>query len=643
MNYIEPIKNNVANYLWNKDFNETNILSNKEILKVASILNSSYIDNNLVDLPKLVVVGTQSSGKSSLLNSLIGLDILPVGKSMTTRTPLHLELIQSTNENRIEFGNYNNYNWITEKKISINYPNLTTECKEQIRMEIESQTINKAGNGLNISINPIYIKIYASNVPNLSLIDLPGLTSVAITDKGQPKDIKEQIISLVLNYIKQQNTIILAIITARPDIEADMAMELVKQADPKGDRTIGILTKLDLMNEDADVSNYLDNNICSDLKLKYGYYGIRNRSNQSQTIQEALAIERTYFQNHTVYKNEKYKSRLGIPVVSTSLSHILVNNIKQCLPKVLQDINKKLEETSVSLEELGTSVPQNKEIKINIINGLLSQYVKVFINAIEYRGSTYQTGRKIKDSFDNFRKHIDSYNPFIDYDDEYIVSLLKSYDGMHMSFPYLPIEVLENTLKDKKIRPIYKLYEPSQKSLQEILEILNNQNQIILEGTCGEDRQISKYPNLIKTINNLILNDVLLPRLHKTEQKIKELIEQEESYIWTDDKIFLQLIASDFSKIIQNDSFDIVKFKKILYEYYKTIIRNVRENIPKCIVYHLIKNTTDNLSSFLYDKILACDVNTLLEEYPEIEEKRKYLEKNKKDLQDIKKLIENIF
>ena len=124
MNYIEPIKNNVANYLWNKDFTESNILSNKEILKVASILNSSYIDNHLIDLPKLVVVGTQSSGKSSLLNSLIGMDILPVGKSMTTRTPLHLELIQSSNENRIEFGYYNNYNWVTDKKILITYPNL---------------------------------------------------------------------------------------------------------------------------------------------------------------------------------------------------------------------------------------------------------------------------------------------------------------------------------------------------------------------------------------------------------------------------------------------------------------------------------------------------------------------------------------
>ena len=638
MNYIEPLKTNVANYLWNKDNGETNILSNKEILKIASILNSTYIDNHLVDLPKLVVVGTQSSGKSSLLNSLIGMDILPVGKSMTTRTPLHLELIQSSNENRIEFGSYSNCNWITEKKIIITYPNITIECKEQIRSEIENQTTIKAGSGLNISINPIHIKIYANNVPNLSLIDLPGLTSVAITDKGQPKDIKDQIINLVTTYIKQQNTIILAIISARPDIEADMAMELVKSTDPKGERTIGILTKLDLMNEDSDVSIYLDNNVCSDLKLKYGYFGIRNRSNQSQTIQEALNTEKLYFSNHSVYKNEKYKSRLGIPVLSNSLSHILINNIKACLPKVLNDINKKLEDTINELNELGSSIPTNKEMRLTILNGLISQYIKVYIHAIEYRGSTFQTGRLIKEGFDVYRKYIDTFNPFIDYDDQYIIGILKCYDGLHMSFPYLPIEILENTLKDVKMRPIFKLFEPSQKCLQETLEILNNLNQTILE-----DQPISKYPNLIKLLNNLVLNEVLLPRFQKTELKIKELIEQEESYIWTDDKNFLQIIAGDFSKIVQNDSFDIVKFKKVLYEYYKTIIKNIRENIPKAIVYHLIKNTTDNLSSFLYDKLLSNDINSLLEEYPEIEERRRYLEKNKKDLLEIKKLIENIF
>ena len=72
MNYIEPLKNinyieplkNVANYLsWSKD-TPSSLVCNKEIIKIASILNSTYIDNTLIELPKLVVVGTQSSGKS---------------------------------------------------------------------------------------------------------------------------------------------------------------------------------------------------------------------------------------------------------------------------------------------------------------------------------------------------------------------------------------------------------------------------------------------------------------------------------------------------------------------------------------------------------------------------------------------------
>jgi hypothetical protein len=195
MNYITPIGKNIAdvatNYInnWSKDSVDNNILSNKEILKIASILNSSYIDNNLVDLPKIVVVGTQSSGKSSLLNSLIGIDVLPVGKSMTTRTPLHLELIPTQMDSRVEFGSYLNYQWIIEKKIIISYPNLLQEQRDSIRNEIEIQTNVKAGSALNISSQPIYLKIYANGIPNLSLIDLPGLTSVAITDRGQPKDI----------------------------------------------------------------------------------------------------------------------------------------------------------------------------------------------------------------------------------------------------------------------------------------------------------------------------------------------------------------------------------------------------------------------------------------------------------------------
>lgn len=642
MNYITPISKNIAdvasNYLsWPKDNGDTTILSNKEILKIASILNSSYIDNHLVDLPKLVVVGTQSSGKSSLLNSLIGLDILPVGKSMTTRTPLHLELIQSTMESRVEFGSYNNYQWQIEKKIVITYPVLTLEQRDSIRNEIEVQTNVKAGSGLNISANPIYLKIYASGIPNLSLIDLPGLTSVAITDRGQPKDIKEQIIKLVSTYIEPKNTIILGIIAARPDIEADMAMEIVKSADPKGERTIGVLTKLDLMNEDADVGVYLENNLSNDLKLKYGYFGVRNRSSNSQTIGEAIIAERAYFASHSVYRQDRYRGRLGIPTLSQNLSNILIYNIKLCLPNVLANINKQLDETNVELGVLGTSVPADKEVRLTILNGLLTGYIKNFTGAIDQRGSTRQTGRRLKETFTEYRERIESMNPFGELDDSYIIDILKCYDGIHMSFPYLPIEVLENCLRDSKYRPIIQLADPSLACLQASLDLLTELNQEILDS-----QPLKKYPNLIKQIKNIVISDVFMPRHSCSVERIHELIEQEETYIWTDDVEFQRVMMSDFSKIISQDGFDISRFKTILFEYYKTIVRNVRETVPKAIVFHLIRSSVDNLTSALFEKVLSGDTNVLLEEFPEIEQRRKLLEKNRKDLVEIKRLIETI-
>ena len=648
MNYISdylPAKGTIiaaataATSLWSKDYTEPTILSNREILKIASIVNSSYIDSNLIDLPKLVVVGTQSSGKSSLLNALTGVDILPVGKSMTTRTPLHLELIQSTQECRVEFGHYNNCQWQQDKKIPITYPNVSAEQRDAIRNEIEIQTNVKAGSSLNISDKPIFIKIYASAIPNLSLIDLPGLTSVAITDRGQPADIKAQIIRLIQKYIEPKNTIILAVIAARPDIEADMAMEIVKTVDPRGERTLGILTKLDLMNEDSDIAPYLENQLSSDLKLKYGYYGIKNRSSASQTITETIHAEKSFFASHPIYRQDKYKSHLGITNLSQNLSSILISNIKQCLPSVLANINVKMEEVNAELTTLGTSVPADKEIRMTVLNGLISLYIKTFVQAIELRGSTIQTGRHIKEQFSLFRTEIERNNPFNDMDDNHLVEILKCYDGIHMSFPYLPIEVLENCLRPpSKHRPIRTILEPADKCLQSSLELLSSLNQDILDQV-----PLKKYPNLIKAIRSVVVSDILMPRYQKTLDRIVEIIDSEEAYIWTDDSHFQSIITGDYSKIIQpNGSFDISKFKQVLYEYYKTVVRNTRESIPKAIVFHLIKSATDQLNAALFEKILSGDTSMLLEEFPEIEQRRRVLESMRGDLLDVKKLIDTI-
>lgn len=640
MNYIAPLGKNiadVASYFTSKETTDT-MTANKDMLKLASVLNNSHIDHHLIDLPKLVVVGTQSSGKSSLLNSLMGMDVLPVGKSMTTRTPLHLDLIQTTLDARIEFGTYDQMQWNVSKKILITYPQLTTEQRDAVKHEIELQTTLKAGNELNISHEPIFMKIYASGIPNLSFIDLPGLTSIAMTDRGQPKDIKDQIIRLVSDTIQSKQTIILAIMAARPDIEADMAMEIVKQADPKGERTIGILTKLDLMNEDADISAYLENRLSVDLTLKYGYYGIKNRSNPAQSIQDALVAEKSYFQSHPIYRQDKYKSRLGITTVASHVSTILIHAIKCCLPHVLSHITKQLDKTNDELIQLGTSIPPEKEVRYMTLNGLVSHYVKTFTQAIESRGSVYQTGRLIKDRFMAFRQTIQSMNPFKEWKDQELLDRLKGYDGLHMSFPYVPLEIIETCLKDRTLRPLMKLLDPSQLCLQDCMDLLQQLLYDIME-----QPMIKKYPNLIKSLRTVIINDIFVPCYQTALLRVKDVLHSEEAYIWTDQEAFHKAMRSEFSTIIKaTGEYDIGKLKQVLYEYYKTVVNTVSDTVPKHIVYHLIQSVTTQVNGVLFEKIVGGDVNVLLEEFPEIEQRRKELEHTKKELCEIKKRIEAV-
>ena len=119
----------------------------------------------------------------------------------------------------------------------------------------------------------------------------------ALTDKGQPRDIKEQIRSMVSRFIEQERTIILLVCPARADLEADPAVELAREHDPRGERTVGVLTKVDLMNTGTDVGKYLTNTVPADLQLAHGYFACKMRgpAENGFTVREGFGAEEEYF------------------------------------------------------------------------------------------------------------------------------------------------------------------------------------------------------------------------------------------------------------------------------------------------------------------------------------------------------------
>ena len=115
----------------------------------------------------------------------------------------------------------------------------------KIRAEIVRDTEAKTGKNAGISPLPINLRIFSPNVLTLTLVDLPGLTKVPVGD--QPRDIEKQIRDMLMKYITKGACIILAVTAANTDLANSDGLKMAREVDPEGQRTIGVLTKIDLM------------------------------------------------------------------------------------------------------------------------------------------------------------------------------------------------------------------------------------------------------------------------------------------------------------------------------------------------------------------------------------------------------------
>jgi replication fork clamp-binding protein CrfC len=313
---------------------------------------------------------SQSSGKSSVLENLVGKDFLPRGSGIVTRRPLILQLVNippkaaaaATDSNKsLDHGHEHDQDQDNKPSASsgrvawgefLHKPSEVFEDFAAIREEIMRETDREAGKNKGISRSPIRLKIFSPTVVNLTLVDLPGMTRVPVGD--QPSDIEQMIRGLVLEYASKPSSIILAVTPANTDLANSDALQIARKVDPEGQRTLGVITKLDLMDKGTDAMDVLNGHI---IPLKLGFIGVVNRSQSDiigdKPITQAIQAEHRYFQTHAMYR--RIAHRCGTAYLTSTLSHLLMSHIRAALPDLRTRVQSLLADAQQEMARYGNA------------------------------------------------------------------------------------------------------------------------------------------------------------------------------------------------------------------------------------------------------------------------------------------------
>lgn len=291
----------------------------RPLLDAVDRLRHLKVTQEGIQLPTIVVVGDQSSGKSSVLESLAGIS-LPRGQGICTRVPLIMRLQGDSNA--------------IKPSLHLEYGDKTVPTTENgITAAINAATVEIAGAGKGISDKPITLVVKKKSVPDLTLVDLPGITRVPV--QGQPTDIYEQISKIIMEYIAPKESIILNVLSATVDFPTCESIRMSRQVDQLGERTLAVVTKSDKAPE-----GLLEKVTIDDVHIGLGYVCVRNRVGE-ETYDQARAEEERLFKSHPLL-SQIDKSMIGIPVLAERLTQIQASIIAKCLPDIVKKIDGKL-------------------------------------------------------------------------------------------------------------------------------------------------------------------------------------------------------------------------------------------------------------------------------------------------------------
>ncbi|KAK8714931.1 hypothetical protein V6N13_042276 [Hibiscus sabdariffa] len=602
-------------------------------------------------LPSVAVVGGQSSGKSSVLESIVGRDFLPRGSGIVTRRPLVLQLhqIESGTEYaeflhapRKRFTDFGILSIVMlshfdffDLVIIILTINENTVYAAAVRKEISDETDRITGKTKQISNVPIHLSIYSPHVVNLTLIDLPGLTKVAV--EGQSETIVTDIENMVRSYVEKPNCIILAISPANQDIATSDAIKLARDVDPSGERTFGVVTKLDLMDKGTNAVDVLEGRA---YRLQHPWVGVVNRSqadiNKNVDMIFARRKEREYFETSPDYGH--LASRMGSEYLAKLLSEHLELVIRLRIPSIITLINKTIDELNAELDRIGRPVAADGAAQLYTILELCRAFDRVFK---EHLDGGRPGGDRIFGVFDNQLPAALKKLPF----DRYL-SLKNVQKVVTEADGYQPHLIAPEQGYRRLIDGAISYFKgPAEASVDAVHFVLKE----LVRKSIAETQELKRFPSLQTEIATAA-NEALEKFRDESRKTVLRLVEMESSYLTADffrklnaepEKITNKKSSTESDKNAKTDANQSPTSERLSESYLRRIGSNVnayiamvcdtlRNTIPKAVVYCQVREAKRSLLSNFYAQVGRREkerLSAMLDEDPQLMERRMQLVK----------------
>ncbi|NXC28504.1 MX protein, partial [Campylorhamphus procurvoides] len=581
-------------------------------IDLVDSLRALGIEKDL-SLPAIAVIGDQSSGKSSVLEALSGV-ALPRGNGIVTRCPLELKL------KRLPDGQA----W----RGKICYRNVVTDLQNasEVDKAIRHAQDIVAGPRGAISGELISLEIRSPDVPDLTLIDLPGIARVAVGD--QPKDIGEQIKTLLKRIIGCKETINLVVVPCNVDIATTEALKMAQEVDPSGERTLGILTKPDLVDRGTEESiiRIMQNKV---IPLKKGYMIVRCRGQQDihnrLTLAAAIQQERNFFASHRHFSTLMEEGKATIPHLSVKLTNELVKHIIKTLPVLESQIRETLHKTLQDLQKYNRSTPRTESEKMIFLTDL----IKLFNQDISrtMRGEEQLFGDEVR-LFTKIRREFQTWGVILlecaEKAKKIVPSKANKYEAQYRGreFPgFTNYRTFEDIIKEQ----IIELEEPA-------IEILNNVIELVEEKFMEiTKRNFANFHNLSRAAK-IRIEDIKEQQAAEAERHIRTQFKMERIVYCQDDlyiRDYNSVKAKGVSNLLQaqkeEPSFvqEMVSHTKA---YFSGASKRLSNQIPLIILSSVLHDFGEHIQTTMLHLLQDKDkLNVLLEEDGEAAKHRNYL------------------